>query len=131
MEIGIQAYVKGSVDAVELYKRAFDAELGYNVRSSDGSYFHAELMRNGKPLLAVSEVGEDFITDVPAKYPNMSFGVVLDDEEAVRRAYGALSEGAPICTPLRTLPWSDLCADVVDRFGVYWYLTVPQHRPEA
>jgi PhnB protein len=131
MEIGVQAYVKGSADAVELYKRAFGVELGYHVRNSEGGFFHAELERNGRPFLAVSEVGKDFIMDVTAKYPNMSFGVVLDDEEAVRRAYGALSEGAPICTPLRTLPWSDLCADVVDRFGVYWYLTVPQHKPEA
>lgn len=59
----------------------------------------------------------------------MNFGIVLDDEEAVREAYKILSEDAVMCTPLRILPWSDLSADVVDRFGVYWYLTVPQHRP--
>lgn len=129
MEIGIQAYVKGSMDAVELYKKAFGAELGYNVLNSDGSYYHAELMRSGKIFLAVSEIGENFNTDVIPKYPNMNFGIVLNNEEAVRKAYSVLSEGASICTPLRALPWSDLCADVVDRFGVYWYITVPQHRP--
>lgn len=130
MNIGIQAYVKGSKEAVELYKKAFGAELGYHVTNPDGGYFHAELMVNGKPFLAVSEIGENFITDVVSKYPNMNFGVGLDSEEAVRKAYSVLSEGSPVCTPLRTLPWSDLCADVVDRFGVYWYLSVPQHRPE-
>jgi uncharacterized glyoxalase superfamily protein PhnB len=55
--------------------------------------------------------------------------MVLDNEEAVRKAYAVLSESAAVCTPLRVLPWSDCCADLVDRFGVYWYLTVPQHRP--
>lgn len=129
MKIGIQAYVKGSIDAVELYKKAFGAELGYNVLNPDGGYFHAELMLNGKVFLAVSEIGENFCTDVISKYPNMNFGIVLDSEEAVREAYSVLSEGASICTPLRTLPWSDLSADVVDCFGVYWYLSVPQHRP--
>jgi PhnB protein len=129
MEIGIQAYIKGSIDAVELYKKAFGAELGYNVLNPDGGYYHAELMISGKPFLAVSEIGENFCTDVIPKYPNMNFGIVLDDEKAVRKAYSVLCEDAAICTPLRVLPWSDLSADVVDRFGVYWYLTVPQHRP--
>jgi uncharacterized glyoxalase superfamily protein PhnB len=86
-------------------------------------------MLSGKLFLAVSEIGENFYTDVIPKYPNMNFGIVLNNEEAVRAAYSVLSEDAPICTPLRALPWSDLSADVVDRFGVYWYLTIPQHRP--
>ncbi len=129
MEIGVQAYVKGSIEAVELYKKAFGAELGYNVLNPDGGYFHAELMLRGKVFLAVSEIGENFCADVIPKYPNMNFGIALDDEEAVREAYNILSEDAAICTPLRVLPWSDLSADIVDRFGVYWYITVPQHRP--
>jgi PhnB protein len=129
MEIGIQVYAKGSGEAVEFYKKAFGAELGYHVLNPDGGYFHAELTINGKPFLAVSEIGEDFNTEVVPKYPNMNFGVILDNTEAVRQAYSILSDGAATKTALRALPWSDLCADVVDRFGVYWYLSVPQHRP--
>lgn len=130
MEVGIQVYVKGSLEAVALYKKAFEAELEYNVLNPEGGYFHAELSVNGKLFLAVSEVGENFNTDVFPQYPNMNFGIVLDDEEALQNAYSVLSGGAAIKTPLRTLPWSDLCADIVDRFGIYWYLTVPQHRPD-
>ncbi|HML22600.1 MAG TPA: VOC family protein [Aggregatilinea sp.] len=129
MEIGIQIYAKGSVEAVEFYQRAFGAELGYNVKHPDGTFLHAEIMVNGESFLAVGEAGDDFMTEVFPKYPAMSFGMVLDDEDAVRKAYEVLSEGAAVCTPLRVLPWSDCCADIVDRFGVYWYLTVPQHRP--
>jgi uncharacterized glyoxalase superfamily protein PhnB len=129
VEIGIQIYAKGSVEAVEFYQRAFGAELGYNAKNPDGTFLHAELVRDGQSFLAVGETGDNFIAEVFPKYPAMNFGVVLDNEEAVRRAYAVLSENAAVCTPLRVLPWSDCCADLVDRFGVYWYLTVPQHRP--
>ena len=129
MEIGIQVYAKGSVEAVEFYQRAFEASLGYNVKHPDGTYLHAELIMNGRSFLAVGEAGDNFVRDVFPKYPAMSFGMVLDNEEAVRKAYDVLSENAAVCTPLRVQPWSDCCADLVDRFGVYWYLTVPQHRP--
>jgi PhnB protein len=28
------------------------------------------------------------------------------------------------------LPWSDCCTNVIDRFGVFWYLSVPGHQPD-
>ena len=125
----MQVYVKGSDKAVELYQRAFGAVMGYSVRNSDGTYLHAELMRNGEFFLAVSEAGDNFNTEVIPKYPVMNFSVEFENEEAVRKAYQVLSENSPICTSIRVLPWSDCCADIVDRFGVYWYITVPGHRP--
>ena len=39
MDISLIAYVKGSKKAVDFYKKAFDAELGYNYLNDDGSYF--------------------------------------------------------------------------------------------
>lgn len=126
----MQAYVKNSVKAVELYLKAFGAELGYHVFHPDGTYLHAELMRNGKLFLAVSEAGENFNTEVIPKYPVMNFPAEFETAAGVQNAYAVLSERSPIRTPLRALPWSDCCADIVDQFGVYWYLTVPQHRPE-
>ena len=125
----MQVYVKGSDKAVELYQRAFGAVMGYNVRNSDGTFLHAELMRNGEFFLAVSEAGDNFNTEVIPKYPVMNFSVEFENAEAVRKAYEVLSENSPICTPIRVLPWSNCCADIVDRFGVYWYITVSQHRP--
>lgn len=51
MRIGLQAYIQRSVEAIELYKKAFGATLG-------------------------------------------------------------------------SLPWSSCCANVVDKFGVFWYISV-------
>ena len=136
MEIGCQVYIKGSAEAVELYMKAFGAELGYNVRNDDGSYYHAELSMDGRPMLAVSEAKSDIgIADkskyTPECYPPMQFGVTLSGERDVAMAYDILKEGANILLPLGKLPWSDCCASLVDKFGVCWYLSVRQHRPDG
>ncbi len=135
MEIGIQVYVKGSAEAAALYQQAFGATLGYHVKNSDGSFFHAELEVEGRGFLAVSEadaeIGRLVLGAVtPQRYPPMNFGVTLADADAVQQAFDALSDGGVVLLPVSKLPWSDCCANVVDRFGVFWYLSVPQHRPD-
>ncbi len=45
-------------------------------------------------------------------------------EAAVRRAYDALSDGGTVIHPLGPCPWNACCADVIDRFGVFWWLGV-------
>lgn len=135
MQMGCQIYVKGSVEAVALYEKAFGAALGYHVRNEDGTFFHAELSVEGSPMLAVSEAGSDIGAELlarysPELYPTMNFGVTLSSPEAVRQAYEALQEGGKVLLALGKLPWCDLCANVIDRFGVFWYVSVTQHKPE-
>lgn len=129
MKIALQAYIKGSVEAIEFYQKAFGATLGYNVRNDDGSYMHAELYLDGQLLLALSEAKSDVGNEnmkrySPTDYPTMNFSVNLENEEAVKKAYDILIEGGNILLPLGPLPWSTCCANVVDRFGVFWYISV-------
>ena len=152
MKIGSQVYVKGSAEAVGLYKRAFGAVLEYHVLNADGSFFHAELRVDGELFLAVSESSDSLPEGFfpPTQYgelllavdksaaagpagiiPPMQFGVEFKDEEGVLKAFEVLKSGAVITMPVGRLPWSDCCASLVDRFGVNWYLTVPQHKPES
>ena len=58
------------------------------------------------------------------------YDVELADEAAIRRAVDMLSPGGEVKRPVGSLPWSPCCAEVVDRFGVWWYLTVEQHQPD-
>lgn len=37
MEISLVAYIKGSREAGDFYKKVFDAELGYNYPNEDGT----------------------------------------------------------------------------------------------
>lgn len=55
MNIGMGIYVRNSAEAVDFYCRAFGFELGYHVKNDDGSYYHSELCRDGKPMLSVVE----------------------------------------------------------------------------
>lgn len=126
MKIGPQVYLKGSAEAVELYQEAFGATLEYNVKNADGSYFHAELFVDGEFFLAVSETDNGSSAGI---IPLMQFGVEFEDETGVVNAFEVLKTGANITLPLGKLPWSDLCASLVDKFGVNWYLTIPQHKP--
>jgi PhnB protein len=124
VKIGTGLYVKNSVEAVELYKKVFGLELGYHVKNSDGTYFHSELYKDGQEFLSVVESAKE-----PEKDSAVQLCVSFDREAEVEKAYALLCEGGIIKTPLGPLPWTPCAADVIDRFGVWWYITVPQHYP--
>lgn len=128
MRIALQAYVRGSVEAVEFYKKAFGATLGYNVPNEDGTFMHAELYMDGELLMALSESGSEIGIEnakrySPTDYPTMNFCVEFETEEEVKKTYDILIEDANILIPLGSLPWSSCCANVVDKFGVFWYIS--------
>ena len=123
--IGIGIYVKNSPEAVALYQRAFGAELGYQVLNKDGTYFHSELHRNGEPFCSVVEAKRDTYTD---RHP-IELGVDFDSRSELERAFALLSTGGSVEMEICELPWSPCAAIVNDRFGIRWFLTMPQHRP--
>ena len=129
MKIGLQAYLHGSRAAVDFYQKAFDATLGYHERNSDGTFMHAELYVDGELLLALSESNNEIAKENKMKYsattyPAMNFSVNLKDEQAVKKAYAVLQEEANILYPLGSLPWSTCCANLIDKFGIFWYIAV-------
>ncbi|GFZ29996.1 hypothetical protein CSC2_05220 [Clostridium zeae] len=130
MKLGATLYIKNTVEAVEFYKEAFGMTLGYNEKFQDGTYIHAVLLRDGQEVFAVSESrNDDFVnamlsSSLKDSRPTMSYGINFDNEDEVRKAYSMLVEGGKVLFPLGSLPWSSCCADVVDKYGVYWYITV-------
>jgi len=124
VKIGIGLYVKNSVEAVELYQKTFGLELGYHVKNPDGTYFHSELYQDGEEILSVVESPHDAIGEQSAQ-----LGVTFANETEVRKAFALLSEGGIIKTLPGPLPWSPCAADLIDKFGVWWYITAPQHHP--
>jgi PhnB protein len=130
MKLGATLYIKNTVEAVEFYKEAFGMTLGYNEKFQDGTYIHAVLLRDGHEVFAVSESrNDDFVnamlsSSLKESRPTMSYGINFDNEDEVRKAYSMLVEGGKVLFPLGSLPWSSCCADVVDKYGIYWYITV-------
>lgn len=125
MRIGTCIYVKHSVEAVALYLEAFGLQLGYHVLNPNGSYYHSELYKGEQELLSVVEATSD-----QPESQTVQLCVVFDTEEEVRKAYTLLCQNGRIETPIGPLPWSPCAASLVDRFGVYWYLSAPQHYPD-
>ena len=132
MNLGGTLYVRNSVDAVEFYSEAFRMTLGYNVKNSDGSFLHAELLKGEQAVFAVSENNDEEIVRsmLASRQPTMSYGVNLDNDAELNHAYETLIEGGHILRDLGSLPWSPCSADIVDKYGVCWYIYVSQHRPD-
>lgn len=132
MNLGATLYVKNSIEAAEFYMQAFGMTLGYNAKNEDGSFLHAELLKGENSIFAVSENSDEEIVRsmLASQWPTMSYGVNLDNDDELDHAYKMLIEGGHILRELGSLPWSPRSADVVDKYGVYWYLYVSQHRPD-
>lgn len=118
----MQIYVKGSDKAVELYQKAFDAELVASYPHSDGTFMHAELNVYGQ-ILALSEAlkDEERITGTTMQFC-LHFGEGKD--ELVLKAYNALKDGAKILYPLSPCGFSELMVDLIDKYGVRWCIFV-------
>jgi PhnB protein len=132
MILGATLYVKNSVEAVEFYMEAFGMTLGYNAKNDDGSFLHAELRRGEKTIFAVSENNDEEIVraTLASNRPTMEYGINLDNDEELHHAYKILVEGGHILRELGPLPWSPCSADIVDKYGVCWYIFVSLHRPD-
>lgn len=118
----MQTYVKESDKAVELYQRAFDAELVASYPNPDGTFMHAELNVYGQ-ILALSEarIDEERITGTTMQFC-LHFGE--GKEELVQKAYSALKDGAQILYPLGPCEFSPLMVDLIDKYAVRWCIFV-------
>lgn len=130
MILGATLYIKNSFEAVAFYSEAFGLTLGYHEYYPDGTFLHAELHRDGHEIFAVSESSNNaFVKTMLAlspiePHPTMTYGINFDSEAEVKKAYEALAQDGKVMLPIGSLPWSACCAEVVDKYGVYWYITV-------
>ena len=129
--IGAHVYVKGSVEAVKLYKEALRLEdKGTPILDGDGNIWHHVLSRDGENIISLSEdkyLPDELIRSYPDDVrPIMLFGVVFENEDDLRRAFNLLSKDGNPCAGLKVEPHSVISCDVIDKFGVFWYLYVPK-----
>ncbi len=116
----MQVYVKGSIEAVNIYQKAFNAEILCLYPNDNGGYMHSELNAHGQ-IIAVSE-----LTDNHVSGNTMQFCFHFGDggEEHVKNAYEVLKDRATICIPIGPCDYSPCMFSLIDKFGVYWCLFV-------
>lgn len=128
MRFGATMYIKNSVEAVAFYQEAFGLTLGNYAKNEDGTYLHAPLMKNGVEIFAVSEQTNNSalveMTLSTNQQPITVYGLVFDHEEEVKKAYQLLAEGGRISLSLTSTPWSACCGEVIDKFGVAWFVCI-------
>lgn len=129
MKLGMTLYIQNTIEAVELYKKAFGLTLGEGyAKFPDGTYMHAPMCKNGQEIFALSEAPTGSLvrsiheTASDKVVPIASHGIEFDTEEELKKAYELLIEEGVVIRPLGKLPWDTLSADIVDKFGVCWYL---------
>lgn len=121
-------YIKNTLEAVEFYSQAFGLSIGYNEKHPDGTYMHAELQKDGVFKFAVSEHNNTELVSALHEFaqkrifPTTNCGFKFDSEDKLRAAYDMLAAEGVVCRSLEPLPWSPLSADVLDKYGVYWYI---------
>ncbi|WP_213622935.1 glyoxalase/bleomycin resistance/extradiol dioxygenase family protein [Paenibacillus sp. J53TS2] len=126
LKISSQVYVKGSLDAVDRYCRAFGLEKVLEIKNeAENEYMHCELMRDGQLFMAVSEAPKDCDTSPKTSWQTMAFNVYdMGSEEAVQQAYDILQEGGTVIDPPGPCDWNAYCSNVIDRFGVFWWIAI-------
>ena len=118
--------VKNREEAITYYKNIFGMEEIYH-------HMEMKLQIIGKFFFGISEVSEEqheaYIKAISPKNPILCSWAEFETEVELRKAYGLLSAEALFAEDLKPLPWSPCSAMVIDRYGVSWYLSLPQHRP--
>ena len=133
MKSSCQIYVKNSLEAVELYLKAFNLTKNPNMTgyNEDGTYEHVSLMSGDNEILAVAEDANNECDSVIQgdKRPVMAFNVYgLGTKEAVDHAYSVLSIEArlndnpkgPECPFWDEDNGNEYWFSLVDKFGIYW-----------
>jgi uncharacterized glyoxalase superfamily protein PhnB len=126
MKIGPQAYVRRSVEAVEMYCKAFGAEISFQIKDKEkNAYAHCELSINGQLFMAVSEAPDNCDVSKKSVWQTMAFNVCdMGSEEVVRNAYDILRDGGTVIDPLGPCDWNPFCSNLIDKYGVFWWIAI-------
>lgn len=127
-----------TLEAVEFYRAALDAELVFLNRFRDGpaqegvgpeyddKVLHATF-RIGETTLMASDVGCDSLRNedgCKTPFRGFSLAVRTDSLEKAKRFFAALSDGGVVQVPPGTTFFAAYYTVVVDRFGVSWKIIV-------
>jgi PhnB protein len=115
--------VQGAEDAIEYYKKVFDAKTRRIFRGPDGkTIYHAELEIGDSKLMLADEMPmmRSFSPKSPGGGTSISIYIFVDNVDDVFN--NAVSAGATIIMPLTDGFWGDRFGSIIDPFGHRWTL---------
>lgn len=118
----------GAADAIEFYKKAFNAEEGGRLPGPDGRIMHAMIRIAGSPVMLVDEMPEwGALGPKSLKGSPVTIHIYVENVDAF--AAQAVAAGAKITMPIADMFWGDRYGKLEDPFGHHW--SVATHQREV
>jgi uncharacterized glyoxalase superfamily protein PhnB len=117
----------GAADAIEFYKKAFDATEMIRLPGPDGKIMHACVSINGSSVMLVDEMpGMGSSSPKTLKGTPVSIHLIVDDVDAVVER--AVKAGASVVVPVADQFWGDRFGVIEDPFGHHWSVATPKRQ---
>ncbi|WP_027158891.1 VOC family protein [Methylobacter luteus] len=113
--------IKGATEAIEFYKRAFDAAEVFRLVTPGGEIGHAEI-RIGDSSLMLSDACDQSPLRNPQSQGGSSIGLYLYVADVDAQFAKAVGAGAKVISPLLDQFYGDRTGTLEDPFGHIWYL---------
>lgn len=113
--------IDGAMQAIEYYKKVFNAKAKFCMPKEDGKVGHAELQIGDSKFMLADEYPE-----MGAKSPKayggsaQSIYLYMKDVDAVVKK--AVDAGAKLLRPVQTQFYGDRSGGIMDPFGHVWYI---------
>lgn len=120
--------VKGAAEAIEFYKKAFDAEEIVRMPAEDGKrLMHAQVKIGGSTMYLCDDFpeycgGKSHTPEALGGTPTTLHRYVQDCDAAIKQAADA---GATVIMPAQDMFWGDRYGQVKDPFGHTWSFATP------
>ena len=111
--------VNNSKDAIEFYKKAFDAREIYQMPTPDGKTMHA-MIQIGDSFVMMSDEFPQMGAVSPTTVGGTSTTIHLYVEDADKTYSQAVEAGAKAAMPIMDAFWGDRYGSVIDPFGHSW-----------
>ena len=118
----------GAAQAIEFYKKAFNAVEGGRLDGPDGKVMHAMVRIGDSALMLVDEM-PDFGAFGPKSLKGSPVTIHLYVKDADATVKQAVAAGAKVTMPLSDTFWGDRYGQLEDPFGHHW--SVATHQRDA
>lgn len=114
--------VKGAAQAIEFYKKAFDAKELMRMPGPGGAVMHAEIQIGNSVLMMCDEMdcGGGVKTRSPLDLGGTPMSIHLYVEKCDAAFDKAVKAGCKVQMPMTDMFWGDRFGKVVDPFGHEW-----------
>ncbi len=115
----------GAADAIEFYKKAFNAVEAGRLPAPNGKLMHAMIRIEGSAVMLVDELPEWCATGPKAlKGSSVTLHIYVPDADAFFAR--AVAAGAKVIMPLADMFWGDRYGKLEDPFGHHWSIATHQ-----